>query len=92
MGATPVTGESKRVFKIDITQCEVCEKFNVKNIACITDASVINKILSYLDKQNLPESDNGSFMPPLRASPEIATFSDYIIQHDFGFAGAVTDA
>ena len=91
-GATPVAGESKRVFKIDITQCEVCEKFNVKNIACITDASVINKILSYLDKQNLPESDNGSFMPPLRAPPEIATFSDYIIQHDFGFAGAVIDA
>lgn len=26
----------KRVFNIDITQCEVCAKFNVKIIACIT--------------------------------------------------------
>ena len=91
-GATPVAGESKRVFNIDITQCEVCEKFNVKIIACITEASVINKILSYLDKQNLPEADNDSLMPPLRAPPDFATSSDYIIQHDFGFAGSVTDA
>ena len=91
-GATPVAGESKRVFNIDITQCEVCEKFNVKIIACITEASVINKILSYLDKQNLPEADNDSLMPPLRAPPDFATSSDYIIQHDFGFTGAVTDA
>lgn len=82
----------KRVFKIDITQCEVCEKFNVKIIACMTDASVINKVLSYLDKQNLPEADNDSLMPPLRPPPEVATFSDYINQHDFGFTGAVTDA
>ena len=91
-GATPVAGESKRVFNTDITQCEEREKFNVKIIACIADANVINKTLSYLDKQNLPEADNDSLMPPLRASPEIATFSDYIIQHDFGFAGAVIDA
>ena len=55
----------RRVFKIDITQCEVCEKFNVKIIACMTDDSVINKILSYLDKQNAPEADNDSLMPPL---------------------------
>ena len=94
----------KRVFNIDITQCEVCEKFNVKIIACITEASVINKILSYLDKQNLnkilsyldkqnlPEADNDSLMPRLRASPDVAPCSDYIIQHDFGFAGSVTDA
>ena len=75
----------KRVFNIDITQCEVCEKFNVKIIACITDASVINKILSYLDKQNLPEADNDSLMPPLRAPPATASFSDYIIQRDFDF-------
>ena len=75
----------KRVFNIDITQCEVCEKFNVKIIACITDASVINKILSYLDNQNLPEADNDSLMQPLRAPPDFATSSDYTIQHDFDF-------
>ena len=75
----------KRVFNIDITQCEVCEKFNVKIIACIIDTSVINKILLYLDKQNLPEADNDSLMPPLRAPPDVAPCSDYIIQHDFDF-------
>ena len=83
-----VTRQISQTFK----QCEVCEKFNVKIIACITEASVINKILSYLDKQNLPEADNDSLMPPLRAPPDVTPCSDYIIQHDFGFAGSVTDA
>lgn len=75
----------KRIFNIDITQCEVCEKFNVKIIACITDASIINKILSYLDKRNLPKASNDSLMPPLRAPPDIEAFRDYSVQRDFDF-------
>ena len=47
----PVTGQSKRVFNIDITERERCEKHNVRIVACITAAMVIQKILSYLDKK-----------------------------------------
>ena len=75
----------KRVFNIDITVCEACEKTNVKIITCITDPAVIHKILAHLDKQTLLEAKNDSLMPPLRAPPATASFSDYIIQRDFDF-------
>jgi hypothetical protein len=32
----PVTGQLERVFNIDITECEKCQKHNVTIIACIT--------------------------------------------------------
>ena len=82
----------KRVFNIDITGCEACEKTNVKIIACITEPAVIHKLLAYLDKQALPSAKNDSLIPPLRAPPDVAPCSDYTIQRDFGFAGSVTDA
>ena len=75
----------KRVFNIDITVCEACEKTNVKIITCITVPAVIHKILAHLDKKTLLEAKNDSLMPPLRASPATASFSDYIIQRDFDF-------
>ena len=75
----------KRVFNIDITECEACEKTNVKIIACITEPAVIHKLLAYLDKQTLPGAKNDPLIPPLRAPPDDATCSDYIIQHDFDF-------
>ena len=60
----------KRVFNIDITQCEACEKFNVKIIACITVSVVIGKILSHLDKlSNKPRDNRLSILPPLHAPP-----------------------
>ena len=67
-----------------------CEK-NVNIIACSTEPAVIHKILAHLDKQTLPDATNDTLKPPLRAPPGIAPFSDYIIQRDFDFAGAVTD-
>ncbi|WP_175439504.1 transposase, partial [Alteromonas lipolytica] len=75
----------KRVFNIDITQCEVCEKRNVKIIACITDPAVTHKILAYIDKQILLGAKKETLMPPLRAPPDVAPLSDYIIQRDFDF-------
>ena len=54
----PVTGQSKRVFNIDITECERCEKHNLRIVACITAPMVIQKLLpkysSHLDKQATP--------------------------------------
>lgn len=63
---------------------------DVGRVACITDAMIINKILSYLDKHNLPESSNNSRTPPLYAPPSIDAFSDYTIQHDFDFGALGT--
>jgi hypothetical protein len=75
----------KRVFNIEFTQCEVCEKYNVTIIASITDAIIVNKSLSYLDKHDLPEASNNSRTPPRLAPPSIDAFSDYTIQRDFDF-------
>ena len=74
----------KRVFNIDITQCESCNKHNVKIVACITDPIVIKKILDYLDKIASPiTAPLPSLLPPLRAPPR-ETFDDSIvIQRDF---------
>ena len=63
----------KRVFNIDITQCERCTKRNVKIIACITDPIVIKKILDHLDKIASPIT--APLLPPLRA-PSRETFDD----------------
>ena len=53
-----VTGQSKRVFNIDINECERCEKHNLRIVACITAPMVIQKLLpkysSHLDKQATP--------------------------------------
>ena len=52
------------------TQCEACEKLNVKIIACITGPVVIGKILAHLDKRSKkPEDSRLSMLPPLRAPP-----------------------
>lgn len=37
----------KRVFNIDITECEKGQRHNVNIIACIADVFVINKILTF---------------------------------------------
>ncbi|MFT5277161.1 MAG: hypothetical protein ACI97K_001478 [Glaciecola sp.] len=69
----------KRVFNIDITECEKCQRHNVSIIACITDVFVINKILTHLDKQ-YPVSAQTKLLPPLRAPPY-----DFTIQRDFNY-------
>ena len=78
----------KRVFNIDITQCEHCTKHNVKIIACISDPTVIKKILVHLDKITSPITARlPSVLQPLRAPPPTPpreTFDDSIvIQRDF---------
>lgn len=71
----------KRVFNIDITVCEACEKTNVKIIACITAPAVIGKILAHFDKlSNKPVDNCLSMLPPLRAPPIEQGFK---IQRDF---------
>lgn len=55
----------KRVFNIDITVCEACEKTNVKIIACITDPAAICKILMHLDKLDSPITANTCRAPPI---------------------------
>lgn len=75
----------KRVFNIDITQCEVCEKRNVKVIACITDPAFTHKILAYIDKQTLLVAKNETLILPLRALPDTAPFTDNSIKRDFDF-------
>jgi hypothetical protein len=74
----------KRVFNIDITECEKCQQHNVSIIACIIDIHVIQKILKHLDK-NYPTSKQTSMLPPLRASPEKQYANDFNIQRDFNF-------
>ncbi len=82
----------KRVFNIDIAQCEKCQKHNVTIIACITQPAIIHKILSYLDKQGSPITGNNTRAPPIDALEQMVMFDDFTIQRDFDFAGAVTDA
>ena len=75
----------KRVFNIDITQCEKCQKHNVTIIACITQPDIIHKILSYLDKQGSPITGNNTRAPPVEALEQTAMVDDFIIQKDFDF-------
>ena len=72
----------KRVFNIDITECEKCEKHNVSIIACIIDIHVIQKILAHIDKK-YPTSKQTTILPPLRAPPD--EDYDFNIQRDFNF-------
>jgi len=74
----------KRVFNIDITECEKCEDHNVSIIACIIDVHVIQKILNHLDKK-YPRSAQPTQLPPLRAPPEAQYAGDFTIQRDFNF-------
>jgi hypothetical protein len=74
----------KRVFNIDITECEKCHKHNVTIIACIIDTVVIQKILAHLDK-TYPLSTQVSQLPPLRAPPDEQYDEDFTVQSDFDF-------
>jgi hypothetical protein len=74
----------RRVFNIDISECEKCEKHNVSIIACIIDINVIQKILKHLDKK-YPTSKQTVMLPPLRAPPEKQYANDFTIQRDFNF-------
>jgi hypothetical protein len=60
----------KRVFNIDITECEQYQKHNVTIIACIIDAVVIQKILALFDKKHPPSAQIKTILPPMRAPPQ----------------------
>ena len=75
----------KRVFNIDITECESCEKTNVKIIACITDPAIIYKIIMHLDKLNSPITANTCRAPPVFEPVQTSVIDDYAIQRDFDF-------
>tara|TARA_Y100000034_G_scaffold11802_1_gene12330 strand:- start:1672 stop:3180 length:1509 start_codon:yes stop_codon:yes gene_type:complete len=74
----------KRVFNIDITECEKCENHNVSIIACIIDIHVIQKILAHIDKKH-PTSKQTKLLPHLRAPPDEQYTNDFTIQRDFNF-------
>ena len=75
----------KRVFNIDTTICEACESNNVKIVACITQPTIINKILMHLDKNGSPIAANTCRAPPLFESAQTTVVDDYTIQRDFDF-------
>ena len=58
----------KRVFNIDITECEKC-KGPVKVIACIEDPVVIDKILNHLKAKEAKQVSPSTQLPPPRAPP-----------------------
>ena len=58
----------KRVFNIDITECEQC-KGPVKIIACIEDPIVIEKILNHLKAKEAVEFPPSTRRHPPRAPP-----------------------
>lgn len=58
----------KRVFSIDITECEKC-KGPVRTIACIEDPEVIKKILKHLDDREREGHTQTDLLPPGRAPP-----------------------
>ena len=74
----------RRVFNIDIAECEKCQLHNVKVIACIIDTVVIQTILAHLDKK-YPTSKQTPLLPTLRAPPEEQYANDFKIQRDFNF-------
>jgi hypothetical protein len=74
----------KRVFNIEITECEKCEKYNVSIIACIIHIHVIQKILSHLNKKH-PISTPTTLLPPLRGTPNEQCINGFTIQRDFNF-------
>ncbi|MFQ3208125.1 MAG: hypothetical protein ACI9I4_002250 [Neolewinella sp.] len=66
----PVTDEKERVFNIDITGYEKCQKHNVTIIACIIDPHAIQKILTHFDKKHLSSAQIKTIRPPVRAPPK----------------------
>lgn len=75
----------RRVFNIDITECEKYQKHNVSIIACIIDIQVIKKILAHLDKKYPNSIPAATLLPPLRAPPDDKSSSDFNVQRDFNF-------
>jgi hypothetical protein len=74
----------KRVFNIDIAQCEKCQKHNVAIIACIIEPAIVHKILKHFDKK-YPTSKQTKLLPHLRAPPDEQYGNDLTIQRDFNF-------
>lgn len=74
----------ERVFNINITECEKCQKHNVTIIACIVEPLVIQEILAHLDKTN-PVSLQLAQLPTLRAPPDEQQNEGFIVQVDFDF-------
>jgi hypothetical protein len=77
--------KAKRVCNIDITECEKCQRHNVRIIACITEPAIILKILSYLYKHGSPITGNNTRAPPLEALEQTVMFDDFNTQRDFDF-------
>ncbi len=75
----------RRVFNIDITECEKCQKHNVSIIACIIDIQVIKKILAHLDKKYPNSIPAATLLPPLRAPPDEKSANEFNVQRDFNF-------
>lgn len=73
----------KRVFNIEINECESCHKHNVRVISCITEPVVIDKILTHLD-QTFPAPAVVKHLPPHRGPPQQAP-GDHVIQRDFNW-------
>ncbi len=61
----------KRVFNIDIENCEKCQG-PAKIIACVEDPAVIAKILKHLKEKAI--SNKSARLPPGRAPPQIGLF------------------
>jgi hypothetical protein len=74
----------KRVFNIDITECEKYQKHNVTIIACIIEPAIVYKIRKHLDKKS-PRSAQSTQLPPMRAPPEEQYANEFTIQHDSNF-------
>jgi hypothetical protein len=58
----------KRVFGIDITECDKCQG-PVKIIACIEDPAIIKKILAHLKANEGNQDSSDNRLPPKRAPP-----------------------
>ena len=67
----------KRVFNIDITECEQC-KGPVKIIACIEDPIVIEKILAHLKVKEGKHAPSNT-LPPTRAPPPFPAWDQGLI-------------
>ena len=73
----------KRVFNIDINECEKCKKHNVSIIACIIDIHIIQKILAQVDETY--STSTTTKLPALRAPPYAQYENDFTIQQSFNF-------
>lgn len=68
----------KRVFAIDITECEQC-KSPVKIIACIEDPVVNEKILDHLRAKGGEQDSQPSLLSPGRAPPQLPAWDQGLI-------------